>query len=54
MGGTSTDVCLIENGKAELRRENTIGDLTSKSRPSKAPSCPEALQYVLLRSTSAL
>lgn len=28
MGGTSTDVCLIENGVPELRRETTVGDLT--------------------------
>ncbi|KAF9451234.1 hypothetical protein P691DRAFT_797109 [Macrolepiota fuliginosa MF-IS2] len=27
MGGTSTDVCLIENGKLGLRRESTVGDL---------------------------
>ncbi|KAF7777449.1 hypothetical protein Agabi119p4_3521 [Agaricus bisporus var. burnettii] len=31
MGGTSTDVCLIENGKADLRRESTIGDLTIRA-----------------------
>ncbi|KAH8822947.1 Hydantoinase/oxoprolinase-domain-containing protein [Flagelloscypha sp. PMI_526] len=29
MGGTSTDVCLIENGVPELRRETTVGDLTA-------------------------
>src|SRR5690606_18729939 len=28
MGGTSTDVCLVENGKAQLRRETTVGDVT--------------------------
>lgn len=28
MGGTSTDVCLIENGSPQLRRESVIGDLT--------------------------
>ncbi|KAI0320578.1 Hydantoinase/oxoprolinase-domain-containing protein [Amylostereum chailletii] len=31
MGGTSTDVCLIENGVPELRRESTIGDLTIRA-----------------------
>ncbi|KAG7092203.1 hypothetical protein E1B28_008571 [Marasmius oreades] len=28
MGGTSTDVCLVENGVPELRRESITGDLT--------------------------
>lgn len=37
MGGTSTDVCLIENGKPGLRRESTVGDLISKSDPPSAP-----------------
>ncbi|KAF7289919.1 hypothetical protein MIND_01366800 [Mycena indigotica] len=31
MGGTSTDVCLIQNGVASLRRETTVGDLTIRS-----------------------
>ncbi|THV00367.1 5-oxoprolinase [Dendrothele bispora CBS 962.96] len=31
IGGTSTDVCLIENGVPELRRESTIGDLTIRA-----------------------
>ncbi|KAF5376570.1 hypothetical protein D9757_008258 [Collybiopsis confluens] len=31
IGGTSTDVCLIENGIPELRRESTIGDLTIRA-----------------------
>ncbi|KAK1229063.1 hypothetical protein PQX77_007879 [Marasmius sp. AFHP31] len=31
MGGTSTDVCLVENGVPELRRESTIGDLTIRA-----------------------
>ncbi len=31
MGGTSTDVCLIENGKAQLRRETTVGDVTVRA-----------------------
>jgi N-methylhydantoinase A/oxoprolinase/acetone carboxylase beta subunit len=30
MGGTSTDVCLVENGVPQLRRESVIGDLTSQ------------------------
>ncbi|KIJ53509.1 hypothetical protein M422DRAFT_241749 [Sphaerobolus stellatus SS14] len=28
MGGTSTDVCLIQNGLPSIRRETTVGDLT--------------------------
>jgi N-methylhydantoinase A len=28
MGGTSTDVCLVENGQATVRRETTIQDVT--------------------------
>ncbi len=31
MGGTSTDVCLIENGRAQLRRETTVGDVTVRA-----------------------
>ncbi|MEM8800397.1 MAG: hydantoinase/oxoprolinase family protein [Pseudomonadota bacterium] len=31
MGGTSTDVALIEAGKARLRRETTVGDLTVRA-----------------------
>jgi len=31
MGGTSTDVALIENGEARLRRETTVGDLTVRA-----------------------
>jgi N-methylhydantoinase A len=31
MGGTSTDVCLVENGKAQLRRETTVGDVTVRA-----------------------
>ncbi|KAF5357830.1 hypothetical protein D9756_001803 [Leucocoprinus leucothites] len=31
MGGTSTDVCLIEDGKPGLRRESTVGDLTIRA-----------------------
>ncbi|KAL0578437.1 hypothetical protein V5O48_003536 [Marasmius crinis-equi] len=31
MGGTSTDVCLVENGVPELRRESTIGDLNIRA-----------------------
>ncbi|MEE8371298.1 MAG: hydantoinase/oxoprolinase family protein, partial [Sphingomonadales bacterium] len=31
MGGTSTDVALIENGKPRLRRETTVGDLTVRA-----------------------
>jgi len=31
MGGTSTDVSLIENGEARLRRETTVGDLTVRA-----------------------
>ncbi|MEO1573475.1 MAG: hydantoinase/oxoprolinase family protein [Pseudomonadota bacterium] len=31
MGGTSTDVALIENGKAQLRRETTVGDVTVRA-----------------------
>ena len=28
MGGTSTDVALVQDGKAQLRRETTVGDVT--------------------------
>ncbi|KAJ7336259.1 Hydantoinase/oxoprolinase-domain-containing protein [Mycena albidolilacea] len=31
MGGTSTDVCLIQNGIPSLRRETTVGDLTLRA-----------------------
>ncbi|KAJ7637185.1 Hydantoinase/oxoprolinase-domain-containing protein [Roridomyces roridus] len=31
MGGTSTDVCLIQNGIPSLRRETTVGDLTVRA-----------------------
>ncbi|KAF7323952.1 hypothetical protein MKEN_00616700 [Mycena kentingensis (nom. inval.)] len=31
MGGTSTDVCLIQNGLPSLRRETTVGDLTVRA-----------------------
>jgi N-methylhydantoinase A len=31
MGGTSTDVALIENGAPRLRRETTVGDLTVRA-----------------------
>ena len=31
MGGTSTDVCLVENGRAQLRRETTVGDVTVRA-----------------------
>ena len=31
MGGTSTDVALIENGEARLRRETSVGDLTVRA-----------------------
>ena len=31
MGGTSTDVALIQDGKARLRRETTVGDVTVKA-----------------------
>ena len=31
MGGTSTDVALIENGQPRLRRETTVGDLTVRA-----------------------
>jgi N-methylhydantoinase A len=31
MGGTSTDVALVENGSARLRRETTIGDITVRA-----------------------
>ncbi|KAJ7274998.1 Hydantoinase/oxoprolinase-domain-containing protein [Mycena rebaudengoi] len=31
MGGTSTDVCLIQNGVPSLRRETTVGDLTVRA-----------------------
>ena len=31
MGGTSTDVALVENGKAQLRRETTVGDVTVRA-----------------------
>jgi len=31
MGGTSTDVALVENGKARLRRETTVGDISVRA-----------------------
>jgi N-methylhydantoinase A len=31
MGGTSTDVCLVQNGKAQTRRETTVGDVTVRA-----------------------
>jgi N-methylhydantoinase A len=31
MGGTSTDVALVEDGKAQLRRETTVGDVTVRA-----------------------
>ncbi len=31
MGGTSTDVCLVQDGKAQLRRETTVGDVTVRA-----------------------
>ncbi len=31
MGGTSTDVCLIQGGVAQTRRETTVGDLTVRA-----------------------
>ncbi len=31
MGGTSTDVALVQDGKAELRRETTVGDVTVRA-----------------------
>ncbi len=31
MGGTSTDVCLVQAGKAQIRRETTVGDLTIRA-----------------------
>lgn len=31
MGGTSTDVALVQNGEAKLRRETTVGDVTVRA-----------------------
>ena len=31
MGGTSTDVCLVQNGAAQLRRETTVGDFSVRA-----------------------
>lgn len=31
MGGTSTDVALVQNGNAKLRRETTVGDVTVRA-----------------------
>ncbi|MDX1402274.1 MAG: hydantoinase/oxoprolinase family protein, partial [Kiloniellales bacterium] len=31
MGGTSTDVALVENGKAQIRRETTVGDVSVRA-----------------------
>ncbi|MGR8919769.1 MAG: hydantoinase/oxoprolinase family protein [Gammaproteobacteria bacterium] len=31
MGGTSTDVALVQNGEAQLRRETTVGDVTVRA-----------------------
>jgi N-methylhydantoinase A/oxoprolinase/acetone carboxylase beta subunit len=43
VGGTSTDVALIQNGEPRLRRETTVGDVTVRaSRSTSAPSAPAA------------
>jgi N-methylhydantoinase A len=31
IGGTSTDVALVQNGRAQLRRETTVGDVTVRA-----------------------
>jgi N-methylhydantoinase A len=31
MGGTSADVCLVQEGEAQVRRETTVGDLTIRA-----------------------
>ena len=31
MGGTSTDVCLVQSGRAQLRRETTVGDFVVRA-----------------------
>ena len=31
MGGTSTDVCMVRGGRAQTRRETTVGDLTVRA-----------------------
>lgn len=31
MGGTSADVCLVDSGSAQIRRETTVGDLTIRA-----------------------
>ncbi len=31
MGGTSTDVALVQNGQAQIRRETTVGDVTVRA-----------------------
>ncbi len=31
MGGTSTDVCLVQDAKPQLRRETTVGDVTVRA-----------------------
>ena len=31
MGGTSTDVCLVQDGRAQLRRETSVGDFTVRA-----------------------
>ena len=31
MGGTSTDVCLVQDGRARTRRETTVGDVTVRA-----------------------
>ncbi len=31
MGGTSTDVCLVQEGRAQLRRETSVGDFTVRA-----------------------
>ena len=31
MGGTSTDVALVQNGEAQLRRETTVGDVVVRA-----------------------
>jgi len=39
MGGTSTDVCLVEGGAAVTRRETTVGDVTVRAASIDVRTC---------------
>ena len=52
MGGTSTDVALIQKGVAQTRRETRVGDVTvrASSRSTSGRSAPAAAPSPMCRS----